>query len=341
MYMNQQNNQHIRIIIPVLLLTFFACTEIDDDHGTPAFVLAGELVEISGRSLGNYSPYDKIFINEKRQETYFIENSDPNSIRSLNYETGETHKIYQNVNPNHYIALIDFIPGSNTLYIKADNYPSQELIGLNTATLKFRVIQTGYVNVAMNDEFVFVNSEYDDMFIKKIDSLGNEETLGVQGRIIFASQYTPEILVQSSNYDYYFIYNYQTESVTLEKSYYYNINQFYHREDELYYLIEYPYSIKNFKTDATVFLFPASISYFVDFNPVCWKVAYIVEKRVGNSYQYNEIINRQLIIADLATGETSIAASHFNKWISSPKIFNDGKSLLYTVNEKIYLSTIE
>lgn len=331
------------ITILIFLSPFLACNEIVDDHGTPAFVLVGdELVEIHGRILGNYSVYGEIFINEKSKEIYFIEDSEPNAIISLNYETGEAHNIYQNANPDHYITLIDYIPTSNTLYFEVHYYPSRNLIALNPATLKHRVIQTEYVNAAMNAEFVFVNYGDDAMSIKKIDSLGNENILGVLGSIIFASQYTPEILVQSITYDNYFLYNFQSDSITLEKSIYYYFNQLYQRDDEFYYLVDYPQlAIKNFKTDATIFTFSTSISYSADFNPVCWKLAYIEEKEVGKSFDYNQIIYQQLIMADLVTGETSVVASHYNEWITGSKIFNDGKNILYSTYDKIYLSTIE
>jgi len=348
MIIHRSYHQKNWIILLLLSVLYLSC-EIEDDHGTIEYVLTGDdLMVIKGESLGNYYTYEDFVVNEQSQVIYFVNCGgqsgmcEQHIIRSLNYETGESKVIYQSPDPNIMIILFDFIPGTNTLYFHATYYPAENFIAINVNTLTSKVLSTGMWNTAVNGEYVFNNYEYDSHLIKKINLNGSEEILNTTGNIMKASQNTPEILVQDPNGLEYFIYNYQTDVKTFTQQIEYYISTFYTWYDDLFYLTEYPgYSIKNFKTDETIFTLPSSSLFIANFNPLCLKVGYIEEKPVSKFSEYYQIQNQQLIVKDLTSDETHLAVSLYNDWINRVKILDDGNTIIYTSGDRFYKTTIE
>jgi len=339
--------QHTWKYILIFIIFSWSC-KIEDDHGTVEFVLFNDDFEsLRGTLLGEYYTYENFIVNEQSKEVYLIncggQICEPHIIKSLNFETGSSRKIYESLNPELNIILADYIPTTNTLYFWENNYLEQHLIAFDVNTLKYKIIQSGNGYMAVSPDFVFLNYEYDSLFIKKIDNNGNVELLGVRGLVRQASQDTPEILIQNSDWTSQLIYNYETNSTRLTRPFEYNILKFYPwRDDKLYYLTDYYGQIKNFLTDEILFSPASPDQYLIDFNPTCMKVVYFEEKILDSSSQY-QYKNIQLRIKDINSGETDIPVNinTYNEFIGMAKLLDDGKTIIYTINEQFYKATID
>ncbi len=333
--------------VPIFLIFCWSC-EIEDEHGTPEFVLFNDNLEsVRGTPLGEYFTHEDFIVNDQTKEIYLINCGgkicNPHIVTGLNYESGSERKIYESPDPGLNIILTDFIQSTNTLYFRENNYLGQHFIALDVNTLDCKIIQSGYGNVAVSPEFVFLNYEYDSLFIKKIDRNGNEEILGIRGIVSLASQDTPEILIQNVATSQYLIYNYETARTVLAKPIDYNINRFYPwKGDDLLFSVGYPAMLKNFITDATLYSPSSSTQFLVNFNTEIKKILCVEEKLIGNSNQY-QYRNIQLQVKDINSGETDIPVNinSYYEYIGMAQLLNDGKTVIYTLNEKFYKATIE
>lgn len=332
----------------LILLIFCWSCEIEDEHGTVEFVLGvGDFESVRGTPLGEYFTHENFIVNEQTKEIFLVNCGgkicNTHIITGLNYESGSERKIYESPDPGLNIILTDFIQSTNTLYFWENNYLGQHFIALDVNTLKFKMIQSGYGNVAVSPEFVFLNYEYDSLFIKKIDRNGNEEILGLRGLVTLASQDTPELLVQSVDGSQHIIYNYETGESVLAKHIDYNINKFYQwKGDDLFYSVGYPAFLKNFKTDAILFSPTSSNQFLINFNTEIKKILCVEEKLIGNTDQY-QYRNIQLQVKDIISGETDIPVNinSYSESIGMAQLLNDGRTIIYTLNEKFFKATIE
>jgi len=339
--------QHTWKFILILIIFSWSC-EIEDDHGTLEFVLFNDdLMSIYGEPLGNYSTHENFIVNEQSMEVYLINCGgmicDPYIITSLNYESGSARKIYESPDLQLNIILTDFIQSTNTLYFWENNYLGQHFIAFDVNKLKYKIIQSGYGDVAVSPDFVFLNYEYDSLFIKKIDRSGNEEILGIRGIVTLASQDSPELLIQNVATSQYLIYNYETAETVLTKPIDYNIQRFYRwKGDDLFCAVDYPAGIKNFITDEILFSPNSSNQFLINFNTESKKIICYEEKVIGNSIQY-QYRNIQLQVKDFVSGATDIPVNinTYNEYIGMAQMLDDGKTIIYTLNEKFYKATIQ
>jgi len=320
--------QHTWKYILIFIIFSWSC-KIEDDHGTVEFVLFNDDFEsLRGTLLGEYYTYENFIVNEQSKEVYLIncggQICEPHIIKSLNFETGSSRKIYESLNPELNIILADYIPSTNTLYFWENNYLEQHLIAFDVNTLKYKIIPATQAYTSTS----FAT---------------NVELLGVRGLVRQASQDTPEILIQNSDWTSQLIYNYETNSTRLTRPFEYNILKFYPwRDDKLYYLTDYYGQIKNFLTDEILFSPASPDQYLIDFNPTCMKVVYFEEKILDSSSQY-QYKNIQLRIKDINSGETDIPVNinTYNEFIGMAKLLDDGKTIIYTINEQFYKATID
>jgi hypothetical protein len=330
----------------IFLIFFWSC-EIEDEHGTIAFVLSDKFESTRGKSLGEFFTHENFLMNEQSQEIYLINCGggicEPHIITSLNYESGSTRKIYEGQDPQLNIILTDFIQSTNTLYFWENNYLEQRFIALDVNTFEQKIIKSGYGNVVVSPDFVFVNYEYDSLYIKKIDRNGNEEILGIRGNVYLASQDSPEILIQNIDQPEWLIYDYKSNQITFRKhaAFFYSDQFFRWSTFGLFYTTDDGSHIRNFRSDDILFKLAASDSYICFFNPACQKVVYGETKIVMRSSEYLQFWNFQLIVKDLQSDNTDVLVSTINESIGVAKLLNDGQTIIYTLNGKLYKSTIE